>query len=70
MSSVQESVVESSQEIDLIRESVEQRRKEVKEKMEKFCAFRDREIRDLECNWKDFILAKQEFHEAVKLRET
>lgn len=69
LSSVQESVVESSQELDLIRESVEQRRKEVEGKEEEFCAFRDREIRDLECKWKDLILGKQEFDVAVKLRE-
>ncbi|XP_006354307.1 FRIGIDA-like protein 5 [Solanum tuberosum] len=69
LSSVQESVVDSSQKLNLIRESVEQKRKEVEGKMEEFCAFRDREIRDLERKWKDFILAKQEFDETVKLRE-
>ncbi|XP_059318380.1 uncharacterized protein LOC132068717 isoform X2 [Lycium ferocissimum] len=69
LSSVKESVVESSHELDLIRESVEQRRKEVEVKEEEFCAFRETEIRDLECHWKDLILVKHEFDEAVKLRE-
>ncbi|XP_015075428.1 FRIGIDA-like protein 3 [Solanum pennellii] len=37
--------------------------------MEEFCAIQDRKIRDLERNWKDFILAKEEFVVTVKLNE-
>ncbi|XP_075098241.1 uncharacterized protein LOC107825057 [Nicotiana tabacum] len=69
LTSVQESVAESSKELDLIRESLEQRRKEVETKEAEFCAFQEREIRDLECKWQDFIFAKKGFDEAVKLRE-
>lgn len=69
LTSVQESVAEGSKELDLIRESLEQRRKEVETKEAEFCAFQEREIRDLECKWQDFIFAKKGFDEAVKLRE-
>ncbi|XP_016461814.1 uncharacterized protein LOC107785103 [Nicotiana tabacum] len=69
LTSVQESVTESSKELDSIRESVEKRREEVERKKEEFCAYREGEFRNLEYKWKDLNLARKGFDEVVKLRE-
>ncbi|OIT39253.1 PREDICTED: uncharacterized protein LOC109238345 [Nicotiana attenuata] len=69
LTSVQESVTDSSKELDSIRESIEKRREEVEKKKEEFCAYREGEIRNLECKWRDLNLARKGFDEVVKLRE-
>ncbi|XP_009765093.1 FRIGIDA-like protein 5 [Nicotiana sylvestris] len=69
LTSVQESVTESSKELDSIRESVEKKREDVEKKKEEFCVYREGEIRNLEYKWKDLNLARKGFDEIVKLRE-